>query len=84
MLTEWGVAPGLAWLDVNLVGIVDAVGIALAWLGRAGGTKGESFFAAEYRALFTALALGIHVSALLLYPSTIKDKGPCDECNKTP
>ena len=55
------------------MGIADAMGIALARLGRAGGTKGESFFAAEYQALFTALALGIDVSALLLYPSTVKD-----------
>lgn len=72
MLAEWGITPGmavgLAWLDVSLVGIADATGIALAWLGRARGTKGESFFAAEYQALFTVLGL-----ALLLHPSAIKD-----------
>lgn len=64
---------GLAWLGVNLVGIADAVGITLAWLGTAGGDNGREIFAAVYRALFTALAVGICASALSLYPSTIKD-----------
>lgn len=41
--------------------------------GDSGGDNGREIFAAVYRALFTALAVGICTSALSLYPSTIKD-----------